>query len=49
MTKEELHVWYWGMKDILIYNHNHLLQHHKKGLLGENLLKELSDTVNKII
>jgi hypothetical protein len=49
MTKEELHAWYWGMKDILIHNHNHLLQHHKKGLLGENLLKELSNTVNKIV
>jgi hypothetical protein len=47
-SREELHTWYWGMRDILIHNHNHLLAHHRKGLFGENLLKEFSNIVNKI-
>lgn len=49
MPKEQLHSWYWEMKDILIYNHNHLINHHKNGLLGEALIKEFSDIVNKLV
>ena len=47
-SREELHTWYWGMRDILIHNHNHLLAHHRRGLFGETLLKEFSNIVNKI-
>jgi len=49
MSKEELHNWYWGMKDILIHNHNHLINHHKNRLFGEAVIKEFSDIVNKLI
>jgi len=49
MSKEELHNWYWGMKDILIHNHNHLVNHHKNGLFGEAVIKEFSDIINKTV
>jgi hypothetical protein len=48
MSKEELHNLYWSMKDILIYNHRHLINHHKRGLFGEELIKEFSNIVNRI-
>jgi hypothetical protein len=49
MSKEEIHNWYWGMKDILMHNHNHLLEHHKRGLFGEELIKEFNNIVNKLV
>jgi hypothetical protein len=37
------------MKDVLIYNHRHLINHHKRGLFGEELIKEFNDITNRII
>jgi len=48
MSKEELHSLYWSMKDILIYNHRHLINHHKRGLFGEELIKEFNNITNRI-
>ena len=48
-SKEEINNWYWSMENILIYNHRHLLNHHKRGLFGEKLIKEFSDITNRLI
>lgn len=49
LSKEEINNWYWSMENILIYNHRHLLNHHKRGLFGEKLIKEFSDITNRLI
>ena len=43
MSKEELHDWYWSMEDILIHNHNLLLEIYKNEPLGQQLIKYLYD------
>ena len=35
MSKEEIHNWYWSMEEILIHNHNHLLQIHNNKMITE--------------
>jgi hypothetical protein len=30
MTPEEIHKWYYGMEDILVFNQRHLLKHARK-------------------
>jgi len=45
MPKEELHVWYWKMEDILVHNHDHFLQFHKTDTHNLNLIKYLKGCV----
>ncbi len=46
MSKEELHNWYWQMEDILLHNHNHLLEFYKNDTHGIKLLEYLHNRVN---
>lgn len=41
MTKEEIHAWYWSMEDILIHNHNRVLELYKDDIKGIELIKYL--------
>jgi hypothetical protein len=45
-THEEIHEWYWGMKDILEYNQRHFLEYWKNDTMGKNFIKYLSDRIN---
>jgi hypothetical protein len=45
MSQEEIHTWYWNMQDILVHNHNHLLNVHKMPL-GTSAIKFLYDITN---
>jgi len=45
MSKEQIHEWYWKMEDILIHNHNHLLEIHKHETKGPELIKYLHDRI----
>lgn len=46
MSKEQIHKWYWQMEDILIHNHNHILEIYKHETNGPELIKYLHDRVN---
>lgn len=46
MSKEEIHNWFWGMKDILIHNHNHLLELYKNDSKSLDLIIYLNERVN---
>ena len=41
MSKEEIHNWFWSMKDILFHNNKHLLQLWKNEPIGAELIKYL--------
>lgn len=41
MPKEEIHAWYWSMEDILIHNHNRVLELYKDDIKGIELIKYL--------
>ena len=41
MSKEEIHNWYWSMEEILIHNHNHLLQIHNNKMITETAFDAL--------
>jgi hypothetical protein len=41
MSKQKIHEWYWGMQDILIHNHQHLLNIHKNKMITQTALEEL--------
>jgi hypothetical protein len=43
MSKEEIHNWYWSMEDILIHNHNHLLNIHRNKMITETFFESLYD------
>jgi len=45
MSKEEIHNWYWGMEEILIHNHNHLLQIYKNEQNSMSLMSYLNSRV----
>jgi hypothetical protein len=45
MSKQEIHEWYWGMQDILIHNHQHLLNIHKNKMITETALEELYESL----
>jgi hypothetical protein len=45
MSKQEIHNWFWNMKDTLVYNHNHLLTIHKEEPKSLELIKYLHDHV----
>jgi len=46
MSKQEIHDWYWSLKDILIHNHNHLLTLHKQEPKSLELIKYLHDQIS---
>lgn len=46
MSKEEIHEWYWSMKDILIHNHNRLLEFYKDDQATAHLVNYLNHRVN---
>jgi hypothetical protein len=41
MSKEEIHAWYWSMEDILIHNHNRVLELYNDDIKGIELIKYL--------
>lgn len=43
MSKDEIHNWYWGMEDILIHNHNTLINYNSNKIFGEDLIKEMHE------
>ena len=45
MSKEEIHNWFWSMKEILLYNHRHLLTIYKTEPKGRDLIKYLHERV----
>lgn len=45
MSNEELHNWYWQMKDIFLHNRNHLLEFHKNDTHAVNLIEYLHNRV----
>jgi hypothetical protein len=47
MTKDELHNWYWNMEDILLHNHNKMLEFHTNDPTNLNLIKYLDNCVNQ--
>lgn len=47
MSIEEIHIWYWQMKDILIHNHNRVLNFYKDDRYTINLVKYLDQRINK--
>lgn len=47
MSIDELHNWYWSMKDILEYNQKHFLNYWKADEIGHNFIKYLSDRINQ--
>lgn len=46
MPKEDLHKWYWNMKDIYIHNHNHLIDYYKKENYTLELVKFLQNKMS---
>ena len=46
MSKEQIHEWYWQMEDILMHNHNHLLESYKHETKGPELIKYLHDRIS---
>jgi hypothetical protein len=46
MSKEEIHDWYWSMKDILIHNHNHLLTVYKQETKSAELIEFLYNYIH---
>jgi len=46
MSKEDIHNWYWGMEEVLIHNHQHLISIYKTEQLSMSLIKYLSNRVN---
>lgn len=46
MTKEEIHNWYWQMQDILLHNHNLLLNFYKEDKITINLINYLDQRIN---
>jgi hypothetical protein len=46
MSVEEIHSWYWSMKDILIHNYYHLLNIHKTETWSVELIKYLHGRVS---
>lgn len=46
MSKEEIHQWYWSMKDTLIHNYYHLLSIYKTEPKGRELIKYLHDRIS---
>jgi hypothetical protein len=46
LSKEEIHEWYWKMKDILIHNHMHLLSIHNNKMITELFFETLYDRLN---
>ena len=46
MPKEEIHVWYWQMKDILIHNNNRVLNFYKEDQLTKKLVKYLHEKIS---
>jgi hypothetical protein len=45
MSKEEIHDWYWNMKDILMHNHNHLLKFYKEDKYTLELVNYLDNRI----
>jgi hypothetical protein len=45
MSKQKIHEWYWGMQDILIHNHQHLLNIHKNKMITQTALEELYESL----
>jgi hypothetical protein len=45
MSKQEIHEWSWGMQDILIHNHQHLLNIHKNKMITQTALEELYESL----
>jgi len=45
MPLEEIHAWYWGMKDTLLHNRNHLLSIYENERHAEEFVKFLSEKV----
>jgi hypothetical protein len=46
MSTEEIHAWYWQMKDILIHNHNLVLNFYKGDQHTINLVRYLDQRIN---
>ena len=46
MPKEEIHAWYWQMKDILIHNNNRVLNFYKEDQLTPKLVKYLHKKIS---
>jgi len=46
MTKQELHDWYWSMKDILIFNQQHALTLCEDESLTFDFIKYLNNRIN---
>ena len=46
MSAEEIHEWFWNMKDILIHNHTHLLTLHQQEPKSLELIKFLHNHVH---
>ncbi len=46
MSKEEIHEWYWGMEDILIHNHNHMLTVGNNEPNSMRLIKYMYDRIS---
>lgn len=49
MSNEELHEWYWKMKDILIHNQKLFLEYNNKKLYGADFINELYSIQNNLI
>ena len=47
MSIDEIHDWYWNMKDILEHNQRHFLNYWKNDEIGHNFVKYLSDRINQ--
>lgn len=46
MTTDEIHEWFWSMEEILVHNHNTLINYHKGQMIGEELVKYLYDVTH---
>ncbi len=47
MSVEELHKWYWGMKDILIHNNQHLLNYWKNNPRCIDFIKYINERIKE--
>lgn len=47
MSKEEIHEWYWRMEEILIHNHNLVLEIHKHDSKCSALIKYMHQRINE--
>jgi hypothetical protein len=45
MNKDQLHDWYWSMEDILIHNHNKILEFHKHDPINIRLIDHLHNLI----